>query len=200
MEHAKAVKAIGRYLAATKDRGIIFEPNNDGLMCFSDADFAGNWNIDYAEQNPSTARSRTGFVLKYGGCPLIWASKLQTEIALSSTESEYIALSQSLREVIPLMELIKELKLEGFGINDKLPEVHCKAFEDNSGALEMAKVHKLRPRTKHINIKYHHFREAVNNGDISIHKIDTKQQQADIFTKPLDETTFEYIRKLLIGW
>jgi hypothetical protein len=78
--------------------------------------------------------------------------------------------------------------------------VHCKAFEDNSGALEMARVHKLRPRTKHINIKYHHFREAVRTGQISVHKIDTTQQEADIFTKPLDESTFQYIRKLLMGW
>lgn len=129
-----------------------------------------------------------------------WASKLQTEISLSSTESEYIALSQSLREVIPMMELIKELRDEGFTINDNLPEVNCKAFEDNSGALEMAKVHKLRPRTKHINIKYHHFREAVTNGQISIHKVHTSEQEADIFTKPLEESTFEYIRSLLMGW
>lgn len=71
VEHTKAVKAIGRYLAATKEKGIIFEPNKEGLLCYSDADFSGNWNIDHAENNPTTARSRTGYVLKYGGCPLI---------------------------------------------------------------------------------------------------------------------------------
>lgn len=198
-EHAKAVKAIGRYLAATKDMGIIFKPNHDGLICYSDADFSGNWHKESAEMEASTARSRTGYVLNYGGCPLIWASRLQTEIALSSTESEYIALSQSLREVIPMMDLINELHEAGFKLNDKIPEVHCKAFEDNNGALEMATVHKLRPRTKHINIKYHHFREAVRDGKISVHKIDTKEQEADIFTKPLDESTFHHIRKLLLG-
>lgn len=199
-EHAKAVKAIARYLAATKDKGIIFKPNYDGLECYSDADFSGNWLKETAEVDPTTARSRTGYVLKYGGCPLIWASRLQTEIALSSTESEYIALSQSLREVLPMMELITELHTAGFGLNNNTPNVHCKAFEDNNGALEMATVHKLRPRTKHINIKYHHFREAVKDGRISIHKIHTKEQEADIFTKPLDESTFHHIRQLLMGW
>ena len=70
-------------------------------------------------------------------------------MALSSTESEYVALSQSLREVIPMTELIKESRDKCFSINNNLPKVlRCKAFEDNSGALEMAKVHKLRPRTK----------------------------------------------------
>jgi hypothetical protein len=100
-EHGKAVKAIGRYLLSTQDRGIIFKPNKDGLLCYSDADFAGNWCKELCETDVTTAKSRTGYVIKNAGCPLIWASKLQTEIALSSTESEYVALSQSLRGVIP---------------------------------------------------------------------------------------------------
>ena len=98
------------------------------------------------------------------------------------------------------IDLIEELHQNGFVFNNDIPIVKCKAFEDNNGALEMAKIHKLRPRTKHINVKYHHFRQAVNDGRITLHKIDTKEQQADIFTKPLDEATFEHIRKLLIGW
>jgi hypothetical protein len=88
---------------------------------------------------------------------LIWASKLQTEIAVSSTESEYVALSQSLREVIPIMGLIAELQQEGFNFNNNVPIVSCKAFEDNNGALEMATVH-----------KYHHFREAVKEREIKL--------------------------------
>jgi hypothetical protein len=73
-------------------------------------------------------------------------------------------------------------------------------FEDNSGALEMAKTHKMRPITKHMNIKYHHFREAVQNGQITIHAIDTLDQLADIFTKPLGVDLFEKLRKLIMGW
>jgi hypothetical protein len=200
VEHAKAVKAIGRYLLATKNKGIVCKPNEQPLECYSDADFAGNWNKVESEFNRDTARSRTGYVIKYAGCPLVWGSKLQTEIALSTTESEYIALSTSLREVIPLMELIKELEGVGFAINIERPRVYCEAFEDNEGALEMARSPKMRPRTKHINIKYHHFRDAVKRGDIVINAIDTGEQQADIFTKPLDEKSFVYLRSLIMGW
>jgi hypothetical protein len=65
MEHAKAVKAIGRYLAATKDKGLILTPNNDGLQCYADADFAGNWHRETAQYDMDTARSRSGLVIKY---------------------------------------------------------------------------------------------------------------------------------------
>jgi hypothetical protein len=200
VEHTKAVKAIGRYLAGTIDKGVQFQPTAAGLECFVDANFAGNWVKPTAEDDPFKARSRTGYVIKFAGCLLLWASKLQTEISLSSTESEYIALSQALREVIPLIALIKELKLNNFDIKSEQPMVLCKVFEDNNGALEMAKTPKLRPRTKHINVKYHHFREAVHCGDITIHKVNTTEQQADIFTKPLPQSIFKYLRKLLMGW
>ena len=64
----------------------------------------------------------------------------------------------------------------------------------------MTKVHKLRPRIKHINIKYHPFREAVTNGQISIHIVYTTEQEADIFTKPLGPTLFERFRLMIMGW
>jgi hypothetical protein len=200
VEHTKAVKMIGRYLKATAGKGMICTPNAKSFECFCDADFAGNWNAAIAEHDPSTARSRTGFVVLHAGCPIVWASKLQTEIALSSTESEYVALSQSLREVLPLMRLVKELKQAGFDINSDTPLVHCKVFEDNSGALEMAKVPKMRPRTKHMNLKYHHFREAVENGQVTIHAINTSNQLADIFTKPLGMELFTKMRYGIMGW
>jgi hypothetical protein len=169
------------------------------LECFSDADFAGNWNITEAEHDDSTARSRTGYVIWFAGCPLIWGWRLQTEIALSSTESEYISLSQSLRDVIYIIDSILEMQTAGLDFTDLPPMVHCKAFEDNNGALEMAKFHKLWPRTKHINVKYHHFRRAVLDGIITIHKISTHDQLADIFTKPLSITPFTNLQKILMG-
>jgi hypothetical protein len=73
------------------------------------------------------------------------------------------------------MELAKELAGAGFELGTNTPKVHCKAFEDNSGALEMTKTHKLRPRTKHLNIIYHHFREVVEDGSVSIHSIRTDE-------------------------
>jgi hypothetical protein len=125
---------------------------------------------------------------------------MQTEVALSSTESEYISLSQSLREVIPLIAFIREISTAGFTFNTATPITKCTAFEDNNGALEIARTPKMRPRTKHINIKYHHFRDAVRNGDILLQKIETKEKEADIFTKPLKDSTFFYLRYKLMGW
>ena len=134
------------------------------------------------------------------GCPVIWKSQLQTEIALSSTESEYIGLSYALREVIPIMELLREMKKFGFPIRSQTPNMKCRVFEDNSGALEMAKTHKYRPRTKHLNVKFHHFRDYVTRGEITVHKIDTKDQCADYLTKPLNKETLIPLRKKVMGW
>jgi hypothetical protein len=113
VEHSTAVKMIRIYLKPTSTMGIICHPTKESFNCYCDADFSGNWNPDIAEHDGSTARSRTGYIVTYAGAPVVWASKLQTEIALSSTESEYVALSQSLREVLPLMRLVKELKEAG---------------------------------------------------------------------------------------
>ena len=65
---------------------------------------------------------------------------------------------------------------------------------------EIAKVPKMRPRTKHLNIKYHHFREEVKKGTVSIYHVATGEQMADMLTKPLDEALFERHRKKMMGW
>jgi hypothetical protein len=200
--HGAAVKYIGRYLLSTRDKGIILKPSTAFFDCWVDASHAGEWQ-KYGEESATdstTAKSRTGYILLYAGCPIIWASKLQTEIALSSTEAEYIALSQAMREVIPLLRLMKEVQEKGLPINVSQAQVHCKIFEDNSGALEMAKTPKMRPRTKHINIKYHHFLEHVSSGLLSLHAVSSEKQIADIFTKPLTDPLFTNHRRVISGW
>ena len=107
--------------------------------------------------NVSTAKSRAGWAIFYAGCPVLAASKLETQITLSTTKAEYIALSMALRDVIPIMQLVEEIKSKGFPVICELPYVYCKAFEDNSGALELARLPKMRPRTKHINQCYDPF-------------------------------------------
>jgi hypothetical protein len=82
---------------------------------------------------------------------------LQMENTLSSMESEYTGLSYPLTDAIPVMKLLKEKKKLKFLIQSATPVVHCKVFEDNSGALEIAITHKYRPRTKHLNVKLHHY-------------------------------------------
>ena len=76
----------------------------------------------------------------------------------------------------------------------------CRLFEDNSGALEMAKIYKYRPRTKHLNVKLHHFRDYVERGEISIHDIATQDQPADFLTKALNEDTLTKHRRKVLGW
>jgi hypothetical protein len=135
-------------------------PNGHSFEVYADADFSGLWGaIDSSD--PVSSKSRTGFVIMYSGCPIIWASQLQTEIALSTTEAEYLALSTALRNTIPMMRLVEELRDKLFLPMDTMPKVFCRAFEDNSGAVELSNVPKLRPSTKHINTKYHHFREYI---------------------------------------
>jgi Reverse transcriptase (RNA-dependent DNA polymerase) len=199
--HANALKRIGRYLAGTKDKGLILNPRDHSFECYVDADFVGNWDRVNADVDPSTAKSRTGYVITYGGCPMVWASKLQREVALSTTEAEYNALSESLREVINLMQLMDETKVQlKWDTTTKAPLVHCKVFEDNSGALEMGKLPKMRPRTKHICVRMHHFREHVRTGRISLHKIPSRLQLADIATKPQPIALFREQRESLLQW
>jgi hypothetical protein len=200
VEHGNAVKWLCRYLAATKGQGLIFRPTEQSFDCWVDSDFAGNWDPEGASVDIDTARSRTGYVILYAGCPITWSSKLQTQVALSSTEAEIIALSTSLREAIYLMQLLKELQGHGFDFTATKPKVHCRVFEDNNGAIEIATVHKFRPRTKHINIQYHHYRQHVLEKNITVHPIDTKDQMADILTKPVALDILLKLRKRLMGW
>ena len=76
---------------------------------------------------------------------------------------------------------------KGFPVLTDSPDVQCTAFEDNSGALEMAHLPKMRPRTKHLNIALHHFREMVRLGELHVHAISTLHQLADMLTKPLPQ-------------
>ena len=199
-EHGNAIRYIARYLKGTRDKGLILRPNRSkGLEVHVDADFAGNWTPDDSD-DPDTARSRHGYIISYAGCPVTWKSQLQTETALSTTEAEYIGMSQALRSTIPLMRIIRELNSAGFDVINHAVPVQCTVFEDNSGAIEIAKSDKYRPRTKHINNKLHHFRSYVTKGRIKVQKIASEDQQADMLTKPLAGTLFCELRKKVMGW
>lgn len=199
-EHAQALRWLGRYLKATRNRGTILKPaNGKDMEVYVDADFSGNWHAEESWDR-DTARSRHGFIVMYAGCPILWKSQLQTEIALSSTESEYTGLSYALRDAIPVMELLKEMKELKFPIHSATPKVHCKIFEDNSGALEIASVHKFRPRTKHLNVKLHFFRDYIIRKEITVNAIHTSQQLADYLTKPVNKEILNILRPQVMGW
>ena len=200
-EHGEALKHIGRYLKGTRGKGITLNIKDEEFQVWADADFSGNWIKEEAEHDANTARSRSGYLITYLGCPIMWKSQLQTQIALSSCESEYISLSQATRKVIPVMELVQEMKTLGYDVgNSTRPTIRCKLFEDNSGALTLAKAPAMRPRTKHINVKYHHFRSHVEDGTIDIRPVGTRDQVADFLTKQSEIELFLLHRKAVMGW
>ena len=99
-----------------------------------------------------------------------------------------------------MMQLLDELRSFGIKILKKIPMVCCKVFEDNVGALELAKTPKLWPHTKHIAIQYHHFCNHVKKKVIQIFHMSMKEQVANIATKPLPCDQFQYLCQHLLGW
>jgi hypothetical protein len=152
--------------------------------------------------------------------PIHWSSKLQTEIALSATEAEYIALSQCCRALITMCKTLKDilscgifpnsLKVNNLSTNNittrkfehyyhsnneaKLePSI---IWEDNQGCIHLANDPlQKRPRTKHISIKWHHFRDEIQKGNKKITKIHTSLYISDILTKPLVTSKFIGLQK-----
>ncbi len=145
-------------------------------------DFAGNWDQKEAKSWDTTC-SRYGYIILYAGSPILWPSQLQMEIALCSTKSKFIGLLTALCTTIPIMELVKDLKGQGYDMVSTQPTVHCQVFKDSSGTLKIAKVPKMQPCTKHINIKCHYFRDYVKRGEIMLHAISTHDWPADMLTK-----------------
>ena len=199
-DHEEAVKRICRYLLKTRDKGLILRPDKSkGLECFVDADWAGSWSYQ-SSMDPLSTHSRTGFVILYAGCPILWKSKIQSITALSTTEAEYIALSSALREVIGLIHLLEDLNSKGLPIHCATPKIKCRTFEDNKSCVNLATTHRTRPRTKHLSLRLHHFRSYIVNKIITVEHVSTKEQLADIFTKPLPRVQYCKLRDRLMTW
>jgi len=201
-QHSKYLKHIGRYLKLTRDKGLILNPttiNEIQIDCYVDADFAGLWK-QQDEADPHCVRSRAGHVIMVNGCPIIWKSKLLSEITLSTMESEYIAMSLAARALLPIQRIIKEVATT-VDLAVPMTNMHSTIWEDNNAALKLANLELpyMTNRSKHIAIKYHWFRAHVGK-DWVVKPIDTKVQIADIFTKGLPAETFKRLRYMLMGW
>jgi hypothetical protein len=180
---------------------MIIKPSDDlSLELYVDADFAGLWNAEQPD-DPISVKSRTGYIIMIGGAPVIWSSKLQTEIALSTCEAEYIALSTGMRALLPLRDLLHFLGDALQIQRDQITKV-CAVWEDNNTALKLANAQfpNMTPRTKHIAVKYHWFKSHIKEGEIEVRPIDTKIQKADIFTKGITRKEFEEKRSMIMGW
>eukprot|EP00804_Cyclotella_cryptica_P015232 CCRYP_000760-RA/>CCRYP_000760-RA protein AED:0.43 eAED:0.43 QI:0/0/0/1/0/0/2/0/168 len=155
-------------------------------------------------RDPHCACSLTGYVILAFGCPILWRSCLQTEIALSTMEAEYVALSKACKDLLPLVSLIRELS-NAVGLDASfVSNIHCKVHEDNVGALTLGCLEPCRmtPPFKHFAIKYHWFHEKVAGPSqkITLVKIDTTNQLGDLLTKGLTHASFAHLRHLLMGW
>jgi hypothetical protein len=163
---------------------LILKPDEElKIEMFVDAHFAGLHGYEEPE-DPTSVRSRTGFVICLAKCPVTWVSKLQTETAMSTMHAEYIALSAAMRDLIPFKRIAEEV-CGHMGLSDeKLAVIHTKTVvhEDNSGALILAKLEPGRstPTSKFFNVKYHWFREQLHPKKITVVKVQTDEQLGNI--------------------
>ena len=153
------MKRICWYLQGTKDNVLVFNPSKKLVVdYYDDAYFAGLWGHE-DPQDPICARSRTGFVVTFANCPLLWVSKIQIDISLYTIHSEYVALSHSVRALITLEIITKEV-IDNLGIDsEKLKFVSSYNFyEDNNGAIFVAISPMMTPTSNNIAVRYHWFR------------------------------------------
>jgi len=173
--HWKHLKHIIRYLKYSENIGLNFTKSDcDKLSVhsFADADFAHDLN---------DRKSVSGFVIKLNNNVVHWSSKKQTVIALSSTESEFYALSCCLTESIFLCNLLKDIFKTDYLIN---------VYEDNQSTIKIAQTLETK-RSKHFDVKFHFVKDLVSQGNAKIHYIETSEQVADIMTKALHLSKFE---------
>ena len=201
--HELALIRIGQYLKGTADKGMIMKPGSPDKIqmdVYVDSDFMGLYGKE-KRHDSTNVKSRAGHIILINGCPIIWSSKLQDCIALSTMMAEYYALSSAMREVLPLRELVHTVA-KGCGIAEACTTSFLTTvYEDNNGALTLANLdpgHQT-PRSKHYDVRVHWFRSHLNK-EIQVVKVDTTLQLADLFTKPLPRDQFQKLRKLLIGW
>ena len=178
-KHAGALKRVLRYLRHTQYHGLVFQGMRSSnkekveISGYSDSDWAGD--ID-------TRWSTTGYTFVLGGAAISWKSRRQATVARSSTEVEYIAVTEAASEAIWLRRLFAELVS-----NSRLQQINV----DNSGSISLAHNPKYHDRTKHIDVRHHFIREAIENGHVVLQYVRTTDNSADILTKPLPRPRHE---------
>jgi hypothetical protein len=182
--HLLQAKRVVRYLKKTRKYGICFTGSNGvdaNLEMFVDSSYADD--LD-------SRRSTGGYVVKMAGAPTTWKSGRLPLVTLSSTESEYVALTLAAKEAVSVARLLQEVKYQG-----PITPVHI--FEDSQPAIDLTKRSVSDGRTKHIDVRWHFIRQQIDNGTVKVSWIPTDQQVADGLTKPLDRTKFErYVTQL----
>lgn len=172
--HWIAAKRVLRYLAGTRNLGLVFEKSEKDIEAFVDADWAG----DVTDRRPYT-----GLVTKLGNAAISWESRKQKTVALSSAEAEYLGLSNVAKEACFLRNLIGEI----FGKKKKIT-----VFSDSQSAKGIAENSQHHRRTKHIDVRHHFVRDLIKDGVIEIKYKRTDEMVADALTKPLSSNKHNY--------
>ena len=182
--HYKAARHTIRYLATTSNWGLQFKADCDPTLLKPEIWVDASWG-----SNTATRHSTTGLVVKFNGSVICWSTKKQKTVALSSTESEYMAMTEAATEALWLRTWLAEV------FNKKTPVViYC----DNQSAIALTKNDTFHQRTKHIDIRYHFIRQHVRDCRIIVKWVETTKQQADILTKRLATTQFNILRDQLM--
>nr|VWO99127.1 Uncharacterized protein [Ganoderma boninense] len=179
--HWEALKRLVRYLAGTRELWLVYGRDSSGLAGFTDADWG---------TSDDTRHSVCGYVYNLDGGAISWSAKQQNVVALSSTEAEYIGITHAAKEAIWLRTLLADL------VHPDFATLAVRLYSDNKGAMDLARNNAFHARTKHIAIRYHFIREAVERGDIDLGYRRTEDMPADIFTKPLSRVRLEHLRSL----
>jgi hypothetical protein len=171
-EHWKAGVRVLKYLAGTKDLGLVWCKGGSAVHGFVDSDYAGD--LD-------GRKSTSGSVFISGTAAISWSSKLQPVAALSTVEAEYISMCSGVQEALWLSKLVADFGglVEGFPL-----------YTDNTGALTNIKGSPASQRTKHIDVRYHRIRDEVQLGRIAPFYVPTADNPADCFTKALPKPAF----------
>ena len=189
-----------RYLAGTQDKGTHYKP--DGTLALdsaSDSDFAGLYNVDPMD-DAFSAKSRMGYIIKLGGCPLVWKSQLISSVCLATAEAEYYSLSHCLRALLPIRKTLEEL-VENLELPQEVKAtISSTAFGDNSTCMIIARNHCFTSRTRYYHTQSHHFWQAVDDGIVVPKGIETSLMDADYMTKGMPREGFEANRKRVQGW
>ena len=183
LAHWEGLKRVISYLGSTKDLWLTFGGNKHTLL-------EGYCDADWASQEGR--HSISGFSFHYGQGAVSWSSKKQSIVALSSTEAEYVAQTHAAKEAIWLRAFINE-------INGKL-NGPLTLMADNQSAIALSKDNKFHSRTKHIDLRYHFIREAVEDEKVRMEYLPSGDNVADIFTKPLAKIKFtRFVSMLGLG-
>ena len=178
-EHWTSAKRILRYLLGTMDMSLVFNrEDNLSIVGYCDADWASSFD----------RKSTTGYCIFVGGNSVSWKSKKQSVVALSSTESEIIAATETIRELLWIQNIIT-----GLGISIDKPKLFC----DSQPAISIANTGAMNGRNKHMDVKYAFLSDMVSTHKIQLQYIRSNENIADAFTKPLPRAQFERLRDYL---